>query len=296
MEFTYSENLLSKVRQREKTLDVLTKFGYKGAMLSDVQIDFSSRSALSDAKFSYEWTNKLALRRIFGRIGGQRIPDFLLAYDAHGRAERIADFSIQRSGSNSSLTYTDGVAILTVTKDAHSRDISRELRIRNRVVMLMNIVYDEQWDQVLQVDIQTVNSAAIAVGGTDGGYQRTTTRYSYDSDGQLTHMRAQDEWLMKYDKGGNLAALHLKETMVTMGNQDDRLVKFGGGYYKYNEHGFVVENAAKDVFLYDGRGLLVKVTQTSQREVVFEYDHLKRLVARRDSLGNVTQFFYSDPR
>ncbi|CAG0887914.1 unnamed protein product [Cyprideis torosa] len=287
--FEYQRGLLARVLQEERDMESVTKFGYRGGLLEDIKIDFSARSSLSDAKFSYEWGEGFELQRISGRIGGQRIPEVVFSYDRiTGALDRIGDFAVHRS-ANGSITYTDGSATITVTGDSYGREVQRVIRIRNRVVLEVNTRYAPSTNQIAEADIRNMNAAL-------GAPQKSSTNYTYDPDGQLVNVDSRDNWRFTYDKGGNLASLHLKDTAVNMEIKDDRLAKFGQGQYKYDVRGFVVENAARDLFHYDGRGLLVLATHPGRHEIKLEYDHLRRLISRKDSLGNITQFFYTDPR
>ena len=65
---------------------------------------------------------------------------------------------------------------------------------------------------------------------------------------------------------------------------------------RHDSAGGVVQNFREDTYRYDARGLLSAVAKQSGIEVRFYYDHDRRLVARKDTLGNITQFFYGDPR
>jgi YD repeat-containing protein len=88
----------------------------------------------------------------------------------------------------------------------------------------------------------------------------------------------------------------LKQTDIAMQNRHDRLTKFGQGTYRYDDRGFVVQNAAEAVFTYDARGLLTAAQRPDRFSVEYEYDHLGRLVLRKDHLGNVTQYLYAVPQ
>lgn len=77
-------------------------------------------------------------------------------------------------------------------------------------------------------------------------------------------------------------------------NVMDRIVKFGEGQYKYDNRGFVIQNAREERFHYNAKGLLVRAAKRGRFDVRYFYDHLDRLSSRKDNYGNVTQFFYTN--
>jgi RHS repeat-associated protein len=60
-----------------------------------------------------------------------------------------------------------------------------------------------------------------------------------------------------------------------------------------DERGFIISRG-QDRYIWNSNGELMSVTKDDQRIVNYYYDHMKRLVARKESSGNVTQFIYDE--
>ena len=73
-EFQYNRHGLLAHVEHERGILVRTSIGYNQAVVTDVRIKFNAKSALADAKFSYDRDRNLNVKRIRGRIGGQPIP------------------------------------------------------------------------------------------------------------------------------------------------------------------------------------------------------------------------------
>lgn len=62
------------------------------------RINFGAKTGLSNAKFTYEYDNNYRLVNLQGRIGGQNLPTFNLAYNFKaGAAEQIGPFKVSTS-------------------------------------------------------------------------------------------------------------------------------------------------------------------------------------------------------
>ncbi|XP_037070344.1 teneurin-m-like, partial [Pollicipes pollicipes] len=129
-----------------------------------------------------------------------------------------------------------------------------------------------------------------------GGQPRKRTLH-YGPDGELTGDDADDSWRFEYDRNGNMVQLRFKQSNISLQvNEHDRLVQLSGGQLRYDSSGAVVENFREHKYRYDARGLLAAAVQPTGGQVHYYYDHERRLLARKDQLGNITQFFYGDPR
>lgn len=67
--------------------------------------------------------------------------------------------------------------------------------------------------------------------------------------------------------------------------------------YEYDNHGRVISDRSRNQITYLIGDLLstVKVLAENNLIVNYHYDHLGRLYGRKDSTGNVTQYFYAFP-
>jgi len=122
-----------------------------------------------------------------------------------------------------------------------------------------------------------------------------TKNFTYDPDGQLRGVEAQEPWSFRYDDNGNVLSLTYRGNNIPMEyNALDRIVKFGEGTYRYDSRGLVVQNARDEHFQYNAKGLLTKASKKGRFDVRYFYDHMDRLSTRKDNYGNVTQFFYTN--
>lgn len=84
--------------------------------------------------------------------------------------------------------------------------------------------------------------------------------FTWDADGQLAGVAAQEPWSFEYDPNGNMLSLTYRGNTIPMEyNQMDRVVKFGEGVYRYDSRGLVVQNAREERFHYNAKGLLVSL-------------------------------------
>lgn len=61
----------------------------------------------------------------------------------------------------------------------------------------------------------------------------TVKNYTWDADGQLTGVEAQEPWGFRYDPNGNMLSLTYRGNTIPMEyNIMDRIQKFGEGLYK----------------------------------------------------------------
>ncbi|CAG0919128.1 unnamed protein product [Notodromas monacha] len=287
--YRYVDGIVDGIEQASRHFTSQITFRSLGALPKEIKTDFNSRSGLADSKFQYSWGSDLRLRRIDGRIGGKRLRDIRIEYDRQtGQVKKFGPFMRTRSEWNVGAV-TDGVATFVKTFDAYHRVSSSALTIGGVLVFREDFAYDS----VGRVESSRVESRSL--GGAEATFTQTLN-FTYDADGQLTQVESQEPWKFTYDANGNLMSLQLKQTDIAMQTRDDRLTKFGQGTYRYDERGFVVQNAAEAQFSYDGRGLLMSAQRPDRFFVEYEYDHLHRLVLRRDHLGNVTQLFYASPQ
>lgn len=92
--------------------------------------------------------------------------------------------------------------------------------------------------------------------------------FTWDSDGQLKGVEAQEPWGFTYDPNGNMLSLTYRGNTIPMEyNSVDRIIKFGEGSYKYDNRGLVIQNAREERFSYNAKGLLVRATKKGRFDV-----------------------------
>ncbi|CAG0878874.1 unnamed protein product [Darwinula stevensoni] len=282
--FLYHGAVVRKIQAEERFFQCQYMRRLEGPLIREEKLDYDARSGLADAKFFYDYDENFRITSISGRIGGNRIPAFHYQYSSvTGGESRIGDFTVIR-GEWNETTITDGETTFIRTYDTYSREIGFRISVHGQTVYRRDTSYDVM-ERISEIREETTGMTRTSM----------TRTFAYDADGQVIKADAQEPWSFSYDSDGNLVSLSLRDTDVEMKNEQGRLVAFGQGRYKYDSRGFVVENAAGDGFVYDGRGCLVRALKQGRFHVHYEYDHFLRLVMRKDSYGNVTQFFYADP-
>ncbi|KAL9882896.1 teneurin-a transmembrane protein isoform 4-T5 [Glossina fuscipes fuscipes] len=287
-EFIYNEStgMPSTVSHIERELEYRWDFEYAGGLLTEERIDFVAKTGLSNAKFTYEHDTDFRVISIQGRIGGQNLPAQNFAYNMRtGQPSMIGQFKIMHPLLNQTQVY-DGTASFTRTVDGRFMTQKITLAIHRLEVFRMEYSFGIH-GRITQTRTYTRNMAVNTY--------TNVKNYTWDCDGQLIGVEAQEPWGFRYDDNGNLLSLTYRGNTIPMEyNNQDRIVKFGEGQYKYDARGLVAQNAREERFHYNTQGLLVRATKRGRFDVRYYYDHLKRLVTRKDNFGNVTQFFYNN--
>ncbi|BFG03072.1 teneurin-a [Drosophila madeirensis] len=287
-EFQYNEasGMPSTVSHEERELEYRWDFEYAAGLLTEERIDYVAKTGLSNAKFSYEYDSQLRVVALQGRIGGQSLPTQAFAYDPRtGQPSVIGQFKFTRPALNQTQLH-DGTASFTRTVDGRFQTQRVALAIHRLEVFRMEFSYGVH-GRISQTRTYTRNMAVNSY--------TNVKNYTWDCDGQLVGVEAQEPWGFRYDDNGNLLSLTYRGNTIPMEyNAQDRIVKFGEGQYKYDARGLVAQNAREERFHYNTQGLLVRASKRGRFDVRYYYDHLKRLTTRKDNFGNVTQFFYTN--
>nr|XP_018915751.1 PREDICTED: teneurin-a isoform X2 [Bemisia tabaci] len=259
---------------------------YSGGLLVEERITYGPKTGLNNAKIMYEYDSNFRPISISGRIGGQNLLKYPIEYNPKtGAKTRLGQFLMASSQNNVSV-LSDDIASFSRTLNEYFQVAKVAVTIHKVEVFKMEFVYDSQ-GRVSQTrtDIRNV------------GVNKYTNlkNYTWDADGQLIGVESQEPWSFTYDANGNMLSLTYKENTISMKyNKMDQMEKFGEGVYRYDNHGLVVQNALEEKFHYNAKGLLVRVLKRGRFDVHYFYDHIDRLVARKDNYGNVTQFFYTN--
>lgn len=291
-EFSYNSvtGSPSTVLHIERELEYRWDYDYVGGLLAEERIDYSAKTGLSNAKFQYEYDTNFRLQSIQGRIGGQSLPVQQYTYNQKtGQPEQICQFKIVKPTYNKTnvYDYSSPTPAATFSRTVDGRYLEREisLTIRHMQVFRMEFSHDTH-GRISQTRTYTRN---VGVNYTN------VKNYTWDCDGQLIGVEAQEPWGFRYDDNGNMLSLTYRGNPIPMEyNAMDRIVKFGEGQYKYDPRGLVAQNAREERFHYNTQGLLIRATKRGRFNVQYYYDHLNRLTTRKDNFGNVTQFFYNN--
>ncbi|XP_076303284.1 teneurin-a transmembrane protein isoform X10 [Lasioglossum baleicum] len=288
-EMRYTESgLPSEVIHSERDVEYKWDYQYSAGLLVEERIDFGAKTGLSNAKFTFDYDSNFRLINVQGRIGGQTLPTHTMAYSPRtGMLEQIGQFKVTRPQTNETTVF-DGTALFSRITDERYLETQVTLTIHQLEVFRMEFTHDSR-GRINQTRTYTRNVAVNTY--------TNVKNYTWDCDGQLTGVEAQEPWGFKYDANGNMLSLTYRGNTIPMEyNSMDRIVKFGEGLYKYDNRGLVVQNAREERFNYNAKGLLVRATKRGRFDVRYYYDHMDRLATRKDNYGNVTQFFYNNQK
>ncbi|XP_058794630.1 teneurin-a isoform X3 [Phymastichus coffea] len=288
-EMHYTETgLPSEVIHSERDVEYKWDYQYSGGLLVEERIDFGAKTGLSNAKFTFDYDSNFRLVAVQGRIGGLTLPSHAMAYSLKtGMLEQIGQFKVTRPQPNET-TIHDGMAIFSRTVDSRFLETQITVTIHGLEVFRMEFTHDSRG---------RINQTRTYTRNVGVNTYTNVKNYTWDSDGQLTGVEAQEPWGFRYDVNGNMLSLTYRGNIIPMEyNSMDRIIKFGEGLYKYDNRGLVIQNAREERFSYNAKGLLVRAFKRGRFDVRYYYDHLDRLAARKDNYGNVTQFFYNNQK
>uniref|UniRef100_A0A8W7P5S7 Tox-GHH domain-containing protein n=1 Tax=Anopheles coluzzii TaxID=1518534 RepID=A0A8W7P5S7_ANOCL len=269
---------------------LLTKVSARsgGGRKVEVLLDYDG---LSNVKFNYEYDDHFRLASIGGRIGGQNLPQQSFGYDERtGRLATIGQFEVMRGGDRqiNATTVSDRTGTFMRTVNGRFLLMQLTLTIHRMEVFRMEFAHDLH-GRIVQTRTYTRNVGVNTY--------TNVKNFTWDCDGQLVGVEAQEPWGFRYDDNGNMLSLTYRGNTIPMEyNAQDRIVKFGEGQYKYEPRGLVAQNAREERFHYNAKGLLIRATKRGRFDIRYFYDHLNRLITRKDNFGNVTQFFYTNQR
>lgn len=196
--YAQSTGLPSQVLHTERELEYRWDYQYSGGLLLEERLDFGAKTGLSNAKFTYDYDNNYRLISVQGRIGGQNLPQHNLFYDAKtGSLEQIGPFKISRPKSNET-TVLDGTAIFTRTTDGRYLETQIAVTIHRMEVFRMEFSHDSH-GRISQTRTYTRNVGVNTY--------TNIKNYTWDCDGQLAGVEAQEPWGFRYDDNGNMLSL-----------------------------------------------------------------------------------------
>jgi len=296
---------------REKVEDKDTA-GYYSQ--TDQRISFDAKSGFSSAKFVYSYGPSHDLVSITGRIGGQALPNHIvrnslsLIVSENGITKDVGQFFAHVHNLNET-TISDGVASFERSKAA---DI---LIVGGREVHRIEYGYDgcgrieKKMIKIVRSDTEDLNIVL----------------YKYDDDGQIekaifekvfsylkcnenliffhSNLLFQLEYRFAYDDNGNLLSTEGTTDISNAFNLEydsvGRLtrIKKQQFNYEYDSHGRVISDRSRNQMTYQIGDLLatVKVPIENNLIVMYHYDHMGRMIGRKDSADNATQYFYAFP-
>lgn len=286
--YDYSDGsgLVVKIHQQSGDFEYHKEYKYDGVLPIEERHKFGSRTGLSNAKFLWEYDDNFRLKSLRGRIGGQDISYVNYTYYLRtGLLKSIGQFFI-RSPRPNETSFHDDIAIFNRSRDMYFRDVQVTLTIDKSEVYRMEVGYDKR-NRIAHVRTQLRKMGLDAISHFKN--------YTYDEDGQLTQVDANEVWKFAYDSNGNMITLNFREHIIPLQYNDmNRIIKYTEMSFKVDARGFISQRG-EERFYYDAKGHMVRATQTGRYDVWYYYDSEDRLIARKDHFGNVTQFFYANP-
>jgi len=283
LEYTV-DGLLSGV-QHIRDISIRTRIRFiQFGVMAEQRINFDAKSALADAKFSYDYWNNLNIQGIKGRIGGQQIPrvGFYQTPTQDGKIPNESGNFYYSLDSVNGTKLSDGNAIYLRTESLVT------LSINTRDVFTAEYKFNS-CNKLQETKMLLKRSS---------GFFKQTKKYSYDDAGQLVEVQENTFlWKYEYDRNGNMKNLVFGKTVHAFEyNAWDQLVRYNTAELSYDGKGKLVKNHKQFQFKYGSNNLLIEASHARTRKKIFYfYDHLDRLVGRRDDEGRITQFYYSNP-
>lgn len=140
--YSESSGLPSQVSHIEPDLEYRWDYQFIGGLLIEERIDFGAKTGLSNAKFTYEYDNNYRLLSAQGRIGGQNLPQYNLAYNSKsGALDTIGPFKINKPKSNETHVY-DGTALFSSITNSRFLETLVALTIHKMEVFRIEFSHD----------------------------------------------------------------------------------------------------------------------------------------------------------
>lgn len=132
----------SQVLHTEPELEYRWDYQFTGGLLTEERIDFGAKTGLSNAKFTYDYDNNYRPISTQGRIGGQNLPQYNLAYSQKtGALEMIGGFTVGKPRANETNLY-DGTALFSHSIDSRFLETQVALTIHGMEVFRMEFSHD----------------------------------------------------------------------------------------------------------------------------------------------------------
>lgn len=268
----YAENsgLPSEILHVDRDVDYRWESTYVGGLLVEERLDYGAKTGLSNAKIIYEYDNNYRITAVQGRIGGQTlIPHHIVYNSKTGAPELLGQFTVSKQKWNETSVY-DGIAMFSRVLNEQFLEKEVTVNIHRMEVFRMEFSYDKH-GRISQTRTHTRNVGVNTY--------TNVKNYTWDCDGQLTGVEAQEPWGFRYDDNGNMLSLTYRGNTIPMEyNEMDRIIKFGEGQYRYDSRGLVSQNAREERFQYNSKGLLIRAMKRGRFDVRYYYDHLDRFV------------------
>jgi YD repeat-containing protein len=285
----YQENtgLVKVAEVSQSGFELKTEYKYHSGSVKEQRLKFGSKSGLDNIhlKFQYDGNGRLTETEV--EVDGKFINSHKLSCNQNtGNLETVGDLKIYSLPHQFNRTIVEDVA----KSFFKTTDQDRVGRVRETTLLLSG-------GEVFRLDVKYDSKGKLKRRKVDIRGSIYVDNVEYDDDGHVLEVTGSGHWKYSYDENGNIIQVveHGDKSSLIY-DSGDRVIQVGELLrYTYDARGFLVQRGAEK-FQYDDKGHLVQAVKKDDYKVSFFYDHLDRLIAWKDDLGNVTQFIYADPK
>ncbi|XP_023037329.1 teneurin-m isoform X4 [Drosophila willistoni] len=285
--YTYQDttSLVKSVEVQEPGFELRREFKYHAGILKDEKLRFGSKNSLASAHYKYAYDGNARLSGIEMAIDDKELPTTRYKYSQNlGQLEVVQDLKITRNAFNRTVIQDSAKQFFTIVDyDQHGRVKSVLMNIKNIDVFRLELDYD------LRNRIKSQK--------TTFGRSTAFDKINYNADGHVIEVLGTNNWKYLYDENGNTVGVVDQGEKFNLGYDiGDRVIKVGEvEFNNYDARGFVVRRGEQK-YRYNNRGQLIHAFERERFQSWYYYDDRSRLVAWHDSKGNVTQYYYANPK
>ncbi|KRF84821.1 uncharacterized protein Dvir_GJ13712, isoform C [Drosophila virilis] len=285
--YTYQEttSLVKSVEVQEPGFELRREFKYHAGILKDEKLRYGSKNSLAAAHYKYAYDGNARLSGIEMAIDDKELPTTRYKYSQNlGQLEVVQDLKITRNAFNRTVIQDSAKQFFTIVDyDQHGRVKSVLMNIKSFDVFRLELDYD------LRNRIKSQK--------TTFGRSTAFDKINYNADGHVIEVLGTNNWKYLYDENGNTVGIVDQGEKINLGYDiGDRVIKVGDvEFNNYDARGFVVRRGEQK-YRYNNRGQLIHAFERDRFQSWYYYDDRSRLVAWHDSKGNVTQYYYANPK
>ncbi|XP_073841878.1 teneurin transmembrane protein Ten-m isoform X2 [Musca autumnalis] len=285
--YTYQEatSLVKSVEVQEPGFELRREFKYHAGILKDEKLRFGSKNSLASAHYKYAYDGNARLTGVEISIDDKELPTTRYKYSQNlGQLEVVQDLKITRNAFNRTVIQDPSKKFFSIIDyDQHGRIKSVLMNIREIDVFRLELDYD------LRNRIKSQK--------TTFGRSTAFDKINYNADGHVIEVLGTNNWKYLYDENGNAVGVVDQGEKINLGYDiGDRVIQVGEvEFNNYDARGFVVRHGEQK-YRYNNRGQLIHAFERERFQTWYYYDDRSRLVAWHDSKGNVTQYYYANPK
>ncbi|XP_036326502.1 teneurin-m isoform X1 [Rhagoletis pomonella] len=285
--YTYQDttSLIKSVEVQEPGFELRREFKYHAGILKDEKVRFGSKNSLASAHYKYSYDGNARMSGIEMSIDDKEVPTARYKYSQNlGQLEVVQDLKITRNAFNRTVIQDSAKQFFTIIDyDQHGRAKSVLMNIKSFDVFRLELDYDLR---------NRIKSQKTTLG-------RSTSfdKINYNADGHVIEVLGTNNWKYLYDENGNTVGIVDQGEKINLGYDiGDRVIQVGEiEFNNYDARGFVVRRGEQK-YRYNNRGQLIHAFERDRFQSWYYYDDRSRLIAWHDSKGNVTQYYYANPK